>query len=72
VSRSRGAFEELITEAVAAPFSGWDFSWLDARSSTTDLPWTYRAEVARYSGTARAWSTWVLAAAKSWPRSWLA
>ncbi len=47
-------FEELVSEAVAAPFTGWDFSWLDARSTTRDLPWSYRAEVARYSGTARA------------------
>jgi SAM-dependent methyltransferase len=47
------AFEELVTEAVAAPFTGWDFSWLDARSSTDGLPWSYPAEVARYSRTAR-------------------
>jgi SAM-dependent methyltransferase len=47
-------FDELVTEAVAAPFTGWDFSWLDARSTTEDLPWSYDAEVARYSGSARA------------------
>jgi SAM-dependent methyltransferase len=45
-------FEELVAEAVAAPFTGWDFSWLDARSTSEDLPWSYRDEVARYSGTA--------------------
>jgi hypothetical protein len=47
------AFDELVAEAVAAPFTGWDFSWLDARSTTKDLPWSYRAEVARHFGTAR-------------------
>ena len=25
-------FDELVTEAMTAPFSGWDFSWLDRRS----------------------------------------
>ncbi len=24
-------FDRLIAEAVAAPFSGWDFSWLAGR-----------------------------------------
>ena len=43
-------FEELVAEALAAPVSGWDFSWLTARSSSEDpLPWDYRAEVARYA-----------------------
>jgi SAM-dependent methyltransferase len=53
VSRAIVAFDELVTEAVSAPFTGWDFSWLDARSSTKDLPWSYRAEVGRYSASAR-------------------
>lgn len=39
-------FDELIGEAVEAPFAGWDFSWLDARTSYTKLPWSYQAEVA--------------------------
>ena len=40
------AFDDLLTEARDAPFSGWDFSWLDARTTLTeDLPWSYRAEV---------------------------
>jgi SAM-dependent methyltransferase len=30
-----------------APFSGWDFSWLAARSTPGTLPWSYRREVAR-------------------------
>jgi SAM-dependent methyltransferase len=45
-------YEELEAEALAAPFSGWDFSWLRTRSSTEPLPWSYRREVARYSGSA--------------------
>ncbi|HKR69629.1 MAG TPA: methyltransferase domain-containing protein [Streptosporangiaceae bacterium] len=52
-SPSAIAFDELVAEAVAAPFTGWDFSWLDARSTSEDLPWSYRAEAARYAGTAR-------------------
>ena len=47
-------FDQLVAEAVAAPFTGWDFSWLDARSTSEDLPWSFAAEVARYSGTAGA------------------
>src|SRR3984885_15278096 len=47
-------FEQLVAEAQAAPVSGWDFSWLTARSSSEDpLPWDYRAEVARYAAEAR-------------------
>jgi SAM-dependent methyltransferase len=46
-------FEELETEGLTAPFSGWDFSWLDTRTSTEPLPWQYPDEVARYAGTAR-------------------
>jgi hypothetical protein len=38
------SFDELVAEARAAPFSGWDFSWLDARSTTAGLPWDYVAE----------------------------
>lgn len=40
-------FEELVGEAMNAPFSGWDFSWLAARSTPGTLPWSYRREVAR-------------------------
>ena len=46
-------FEQLVAEAQAAPVSGWDFSWLTARSSTEGrLPWDYRAEVARHAAEA--------------------
>ena len=43
-------FDELIAEAVAAPFSGWDFGWLNARSRSERLPWRYAAEVAARAG----------------------
>ncbi|MGH9064515.1 MAG: class I SAM-dependent methyltransferase [Acidimicrobiales bacterium] len=39
-------FDELVTEADAAPIRGWDFSWLDDRSRTAPLPWSYRYTVA--------------------------
>lgn len=40
-------FEQLVGEALNAPFSGWDFSWLAARSTAAGmLPWSYRREVA--------------------------
>jgi SAM-dependent methyltransferase len=48
------SFEELVAEAQAAPFSGWDFSWLDARTTIERLPWRYQAEVARYTAGAGA------------------
>jgi len=40
-------FDDLVTEALAAPFAGWDFSWLGGASTTGRLPWSYRREVAR-------------------------
>ncbi len=40
-------FDELISEALIAPFSGWDFSWLKGRSTVGRLPWSYQREVAR-------------------------
>jgi len=44
-------FEELVSEALNAPFSGWDFSWLAARSTQGRLPWSYRREVTRRAAT---------------------
>ena len=46
-------FDELVTEALTAPFSGWDFSWLDRRSWTEPLPWDYSARVASLARKAR-------------------
>jgi SAM-dependent methyltransferase len=46
-------FDELVSEALAAPFSGWDFSFLDwPRARTERLPWSYRREVARRAASA--------------------
>jgi SAM-dependent methyltransferase len=38
-------FDELVAEALAAPFEGWDFSWLDGRKIDFTLPWDYNAKV---------------------------
>jgi SAM-dependent methyltransferase len=46
-------FDELVTEALTTPFSGWDFSWLDRRSWTEPLPWDYSARVAALARSAR-------------------
>jgi SAM-dependent methyltransferase len=43
------SFDELMAEGLAAPFTGWDFSWLDARSTTSPPPWNYRQQVSRYA-----------------------
>jgi SAM-dependent methyltransferase len=48
------SFDELVAEALDAPFSGWDFSWLAARSTAGRLPWSYRNEVGRRAATAGA------------------
>lgn len=40
-------FDDLVAEALAAPFSGWDFSWLGPASTAGRLPWSYGREVAR-------------------------
>ncbi len=45
-------FDELVSEALAAPFSGWDFSWLAGRSTAGDLPWSYQREVGRRAAVA--------------------
>jgi SAM-dependent methyltransferase len=47
-------FDELVAEALTAPFSGWDFSWLTTRSTAGRLPWSYRSEVRRRAATADA------------------
>jgi SAM-dependent methyltransferase len=46
-------FDRLVTEALTAPFSGWDFTWLDHRSWTEPLPWDYSARVAALARSAR-------------------
>src|SRR5260370_10005297 len=37
-------FDRLLAEAMAAPFSGWDFSWLEGRrveEEDTETTWDY-------------------------------
>jgi len=47
----KATFDELVAEALAAPFAGWDFSWLDGRKTDFTLPWDYRARArARMQG----------------------
>lgn len=38
-------FDQLIDEALAAPFKGWDFSWLEGRQTYQPLPWDYPTRV---------------------------
>ncbi|MGI9005580.1 MAG: class I SAM-dependent methyltransferase [Streptosporangiaceae bacterium] len=52
VSQAGQDADELIAQAVAAPFAGWDFGWLNARSSVTALPWSYQDEVLRHAASA--------------------
>jgi SAM-dependent methyltransferase len=40
------SYEELVAEALAQPFEGWDFSWLRHRAPVDPLPWSYPDEVA--------------------------
>ncbi len=34
-------YEQLVAEALAADFQGWDFGWLHDRTSGGELPWSY-------------------------------
>lgn len=43
--------DELIAEAVAAPFEGWDFSWAADRAFVDPLPWDYASIVNDAIGT---------------------
>jgi SAM-dependent methyltransferase len=45
-------FDELVTEATSAPFAGWDFAWLRARSTPGRVPWSYRRLVASHAAAA--------------------
>lgn len=37
------SYDELVAEALAAPFEGWDFSWLEVggRATHEELSWSY-------------------------------
>jgi SAM-dependent methyltransferase len=39
--REGQSYDELVSEALAAPFSGWDFSFVEDRIRGDDLPWSY-------------------------------
>ena len=54
VAEQRGlaerSFDELIAEAMAAPFSGWNFSFLRGRTEYEPLPWDYARVVGDLAG----------------------
>lgn len=41
------SFDDLVTEAVAAPVDGWEFSWLDGRATEQRPSWGYQRQLAR-------------------------
>jgi len=45
-------FDHLVHEALAAPFEGWDFSYLEGRKTDFDLPWDYASNVRKRMKTA--------------------
>ena len=45
-------FHRLIAEAKSAPFTGWDFSWLDGRMIQQEPPWDYPALIVKHMETA--------------------
>lgn len=47
-------FDDLVAEALAAPVAGWDFSWMDGRSSTQLPSWSYEEIVSEHAAAARA------------------
>lgn len=47
-------FEQLVSEAEQAAFSGWDFSYLDGRWQEQEPAWDYRALVSSRLGQASA------------------
>ncbi len=40
-------FDELVSEAAAAPVDGWDFSWLDGRATEERPSWGYQRLMSR-------------------------
>ena len=45
-------FDQLVAEAMAQDFSGWDFSWLRGRWSDEEPYWVYRRIVRELAGRA--------------------
>ena len=68
------SFDDLVSEAEAAPITGWDFSWLAGRATEERPPWGYAramAERVRAAGASLDLQTGggeVLAEAGSFPR----
>jgi SAM-dependent methyltransferase len=48
------AFDDLVSEAAAAPIDGWDFSWLDGRATEERPSWGYQRQMSRRLTTASA------------------
>ncbi|MGW6360585.1 class I SAM-dependent methyltransferase [Streptomyces sp. NPDC055092] len=47
-------FDELVTEAAAAPVDGWDFSWFEGRATEERPSWGYARAMGERMGTASA------------------
>jgi SAM-dependent methyltransferase len=47
-------FEDLVTEAAAAPVDGWDFSWLDGRATEQRPSWGYQRQMSQRLATVSA------------------
>jgi len=50
----RRSFEDLVSEAEAAPIEGWDFSWLDGRATEDRPSWGYSRLVSERMASASA------------------
>ena len=48
------AFDDLVSEAAAAPIDGWDFSWLDGRATEERPSWGYQRQMSQRLTTASA------------------
>jgi SAM-dependent methyltransferase len=46
---SGSSFDRLIQEALDHSMKGWDFTWLDGRWQSSDLPWDYRKIVTEHT-----------------------
>lgn len=47
-------FDDLVSEAAAAPVDGWEFSWLDGRATEERPSWGYQRMMAQRLATATA------------------
>jgi SAM-dependent methyltransferase len=47
-------FDDLVSEAAAAPVEGWDFSWLDGRATEERPSWGYQRLMSQRLATASA------------------